>query len=430
MPNINRIQLPSGGIYEIEDSVAREAIAGGISFIVAWDGTSTPVVANIPAGVKVTYQETTYTGTLAVGNAQPGAFYLVKSSTQAGSTLDVYDEYVVVKPDLEQASTWYWEKIGDTQIDLSNVVTGVSIEKDNTSVVTGVSISVSGGTTDEVYGTGTTFALTNGAVTFGTPSKETFITSVSAETNKNLVTTSIVPTDGTESVSKVTKTASKLVTTSITPTDGTESVSKVTQTNSKLVTTSVPNVTSAGSADTWSFTMGTGDAAKTLIIGGGNGTAPTLGTAITVATGSVASGASGADVVTSVSIADKTVAKAAASAVTVATGSVASNASGTDIITGVTIVDHNVAKVGTAVTVATGATSTTGSGSAIVTGVTIGSSADAITALPTAAVGTGITVGTGDKVTVVKTIGTISANVNTSNVLGANTSLAVTKGGI
>ena len=50
-------------------------------------------------------------------------------------------------------------------------------------------------------------------------------------------------------------------------------------------TTTVPNVTSAGSASTWSFAMGTGSDEHTLIISGGNGTAPSLGTVITVATG-------------------------------------------------------------------------------------------------------------------------------------------------
>ena len=64
MADISKITLPSGNTYELKDAVAREMISGGISFIVAWDGTSTPVPASIPAGVKVTYQGTTYTGTL------------------------------------------------------------------------------------------------------------------------------------------------------------------------------------------------------------------------------------------------------------------------------------------------------------------------------------------------------------------------------
>ena len=67
---------------------------------------------------------------------------------------------------------------------------------------------------------------------------------------------------------------------------------------SKLATTTVPNVTSAGSASTWSFAMGTGTDAETLIISGGNGSAPTLGTAKTVATGSLASNGGGDSVMT------------------------------------------------------------------------------------------------------------------------------------
>jgi hypothetical protein len=124
MPEISKITLPSGNTYDIKDATAREMISGGVQFIIAWDGTSTPVVADIPAGVKVTYQDTEYTGTLSAENAQPGAFYLVISSTQtSGGALDVYDEYVPVGT----AGSKTWEKIGDTQVDLSDVVKTISI---------------------------------------------------------------------------------------------------------------------------------------------------------------------------------------------------------------------------------------------------------------------------------------------------------------
>lgn len=69
-------------------------------------------------------------------------------------------------------------------------------------------------------------------------------------------------------------------------------------TTSKLVTDTVPNVTSVGSASTWAFQMGTGSDATTLIISGDNSVAPTLGTAKTVATGSLASNGGGSDVMT------------------------------------------------------------------------------------------------------------------------------------
>lgn len=370
MADISKITLPSGNTYELKDAVARQMISGGVSFIIAWDGASTPVVANIPAGVKVTYNGTEYTGTLTAEttgddpHAQAGAFYLVKSSTSPTSdVLDIYDEYVPVGA----AGSKFWEKIGDTQINLSDVVTGVSLSKQTDTVIgtdatftitqptitlaedssTGVTF-VRGGTTKYMkataFGTAVTPTTTNikatasngGAswnskdqktvvtgYTIAAANKDTFVKSVSAETGKNLVTTSITPTNGTEVVSKVTKSASK------------------------LVTTTVPNVTSTGSASTWSFAMGSGNASETLIISGGNSTAPTLGTAKTVATGSVASDGAGSDIVTAVTISDKTV-----------------------------------AKQGSAVTVATGATSTTGTGAAVVTGVTIGDSADAIISLP------------------------------------------------
>jgi hypothetical protein len=131
-PVIDRITLPSGNTYYIADREIRdvvetlsEAIAGGVSYVIAWDGTAAPVVANIPAGVVVTYEGTEYTGTLSANSATPGAFYLVKSATQAGGSLDKYDEYVPVG----DTGSKTWEKIGDTQIDLSNVVTGVSLTK-------------------------------------------------------------------------------------------------------------------------------------------------------------------------------------------------------------------------------------------------------------------------------------------------------------
>lgn len=241
MAEISKITLPSGNTYDIKDATAREMISGGVSFIIAWDGTSTPTVANIPAGVVVKYNGTNYTGTFAANSAEAGAFYLVKSSTAPSSeVLDVYDEYVPVGVTGNKA----WEKIGDTQLNLTDVVTDV------TSTTKYMAASASGGgaawnNKDQVT------ALTG----LGTPTTDTFVKSVSAETNKN------------------------------------------------LVTTTVPNVTNAGTASTWSFEMGdTSATAETLIISGGNSTAPTLGTAKTVATGATSTSGTGDAVVTGVTI--------------------------------------------------------------------------------------------------------------------------------
>lgn len=245
MAEISKITLPSGNTYDLKDATARQMIAGGVSFIVAWDGSSIPVPANIPAGVVVTYNDTEYTGTLAATAAQAGAFYLVKSSTQKG-TLDVYDEYAVITT----GSTKSWEKLGDTQLDLSDL--GALAYKDN--------VTLNKGTGDNVLGSDATF------------------------------TTTVTPT-----TTNIKATASGVAVGA----NGTDTfVKSYPGATSKLATTTVPNVTSAGSASTWSFAMGTGTDAETLIISGGNGSAPTLGTAKTVATGSLSSTGGGGTVMT------------------------------------------------------------------------------------------------------------------------------------
>ena len=385
MAEISKITLPSGNTYDIKDATAREMISGGVSFVIAWNGGS-PTVANIPAGVKVVYNGTTYTGTLDADDAEAGAFYLVKSSTTPSSeTLDVYDEYVPVGT----TGSKTWEKIGDTQVDLSDVVTGVVLSK-QTDVVLGE------GTTFTASGTAVGANGTAAAITgFGTHTTDTFVKSVSAETGKNLVTTSITPTNGTESVSKVTKTASKLVTTTVPNVTGNTDVN---------VPNITANTTATANKSTWTFEMGTGTAAETLIIGGGNGsdvtaTNTTLGTAATASKVTLGT------------------------AKTVATGAVDANGTGSDVVTAVTVSDKTVAKAGSAVTVATGATSTTGTGDAVVTGVTVGSSAAAITALGTP---TTSNVLTGVKVTAQPTIAVGSNDEVT--VLKSTTDVSVTKG--
>ena len=431
MADISKITLPSGNTYEIKDAVARQMIAGGVSFIIAWDGTGTPTAANLPKGVVAGG----VTGTLEAADAQAGAFYLVKSSsTPSSQTLDVYDEYVVVG-----SATKSWEKIGDTQLNLSDVVTGVSLSK-QTDVVLGEattftnstsSVTFSGGSTDKVLGEATTFTVSTPTITvtpsttnikatasgtavgangtanaitgFGEHTKDTFVKSVTAETGKNLVTTTVPNVTGNTTVTIPNVTGNTAVT--------------------------IPNVTSAGSASTWNFAMGSGDAAETLVISGANSTAPTLGTALS------------------------------ASKVTLGSALTATNTT-----------------LGTAKTVATGATSTTGTGDAVVTGVTVGDSGQAITALgtpttanaltgvkvttqPTVALATGatagtgvvsvatginsasstqpsVTVGTNDKVTAVTGVGTGTAAAQTITVgtndkvtvLKSNTDVSVTKG--
>ena len=516
MADISKIKLPgSEQIYNIKDTVAREAIAGGITFIVAWGGENPPTVADIPEGVKVISHGTVYTGTLSPQDAQPGAFYLVRTSsaeyvllttqpsdwttkwtdyysfdgteyiplsgssapTFAANTYykivnDYFDEYVAIG-DYDYK---IWEKLGDTQVDLSTVVTDVALSKqtdtvigtDATFTITQPTITLSedstNGSVDYVKDGVTKYmsaTASGGAVTpnivnlkanasgantawnskdavsavtgYSSPSTDTFLKSASAET-ANLVTTNIVPTNGTESVSKVTKSTSKLVTTSITGTNGTETVSNVSKAASKLVTTSitptngtesvslvsastariigttvaevasntdvtVPNITAntqvtipnvtgntsvTANKSTWTFTMG--DPTKSedpemLIIGGGNGsdvtaTRTTLGTDLKATNTTLGSNKTASYITTS---------DADVSSIYTTT---TSGDAGIPIVTSIDITPKTVAKAGSAVTVATGTISSTGTGSDTLDALTISNKT-------VAKVGTATTVATG-----------------------------------
>jgi hypothetical protein len=278
MADISKITLPSGNTYDIKDATARELIAGGITFNVVYDGTSTPEVANIPEGVVVTYNGTDYTGTKTAASADAGTFYLVAS----GTSPNAYDEYVVAGP----SGGRFWERLGGKDIDLSNL--GALAYKDN--------VTLSKGSGDNVLGEATTFTAAASAVSFAAHTTDNFVKSVSAVTGKKLVTTTVPNVTGNTDVS-------------------------------------IPNVTNAGSASTWNFAMGTGTAAETLIISGANSTAPTLGTALsaskvtlgtakTVATGALSESGTGDAVVSDVQVGESAAAITALGAGTAAAQSI------------------------------------------------------------------------------------------------------------
>ena len=414
MADISKITLPSGNTYDIKDAVAREMISGGVSFIVAWDGTGTPDAAAIPKGVVAGG----VTGTLEAADAQSGAFYLVKSSsTPSSQTLDIYDEYVVIGSD-----TKTWEKIGDTQLNLTDVVTDVSLTKqtdvvlgENTTFTNGSStVTFTGGTTDVALGENTTFTSSTPTITV-TP-KTTYIkgsasgVAVGANGTAAAVTGYPDATSDTFVKSVSADTTKKLVTTTIPNVTGNTSVS-------------IPNVTGNTSVtankSTWSFTMGSGAAAETLIIGGGNGsdvsaskvtlgsnltaTNTTLGTAKTVATGAATTAGTGAAIVTDITIGDS------ASALTgLGTPSTANALTGVKVTSQPTVTLATDTTSGTGkVQVATGIDSATATQPTI----TVGTN-DKVTAVTNVGTGTAaaqkITVGTNDKVTVLKNTTDIS----------------------
>mgnify|MGYP007038271669 CR=1 FL=1 len=117
MSDISKIYLPSGE-YNVKDTVARSMVGGSISFKISYNGSAAPNVAEVPQGVIIIHNGQSYTGTLTPVNAAANTFYLIKSTTAPTTeAFDIYDEYVVVKPNVDSSSTWFWEKLGDTQVD-------------------------------------------------------------------------------------------------------------------------------------------------------------------------------------------------------------------------------------------------------------------------------------------------------------------------
>lgn len=378
-PVIDRITLPSGNTYYIADREIRdvvetlsEAIAGGVSYVIAWDGTAAPVVANIPAGVVVIYNGTEYTGTLAANSATPGAFYLVKSATQAGGALDKYDEYVPVG----ESGSKTWEKIGDTQIDLTNVVTGVSLTKQTDTVIgTDATFTITQPTitlaTDTTSGTGkvqVVTGITNAsasgdnvtAVTgLGTPSTDTFLkgvkvtaqptVSLTANTSTSTGRITYVQAQGTATTTKISASASGGAVsasgdnvTAITGlgTPSTQSaVKSVTPTTKKLATTTVTGVSGSTTPDV----VKTRSSQTTAT---GAGTSSTTNTdwlkGVSVSNGVLTIGAATMNTQTTYSAgapSSITIPTAAASATTVATGSTTTTGSGADVVTDVSVGD-------------------------------------------------------------------------------------------
>ena len=103
-----------GGYYTKEQTDAMLATLGNGSYVVAWDGSSEPVVANIPAGVTVTYDGTDYTGTLDASASTKENIYLVGQ-----------DMYITSVND----STYSWLAAGTTELDLSGYATDAELSQ-------------------------------------------------------------------------------------------------------------------------------------------------------------------------------------------------------------------------------------------------------------------------------------------------------------
>ena len=362
-PVIEKITLPSGNSYWIADREIRDVVdtlsqtvAGGVSYNVGWDGTSAPTVGNIPAGVTVEYEGQTYTGTLDANNATPGAFYLVKSATQTGN--DVYDEYVPVG----DTGSKTWELIGNTQAEISDLVTGVSLTKQ----------------TDTVIGTDATFTITQPTVSLATGA-----------------------TAGTGVVS---------VATGISSATASGGGAAWNSKDSKTVITSYPGVTGSAAS---SVTPTTKKLATTTVTGVSGSTTPSVvqgRTSQTTATGGATASTTNTDWLKGVSVANKVLTFGAATPATQTTYS--ANAPGTITVP---------TAASSATTVATGATTTTGSGADVVTDVEVGDTVTVLTGLGTPNTATVV----GTSATFTNTQPTITVTPSTTNIKatasGANT---------
>ncbi len=422
LPVIDKIALPSGTQYYIADreirdvvDVLSQTVAGGVSYIIAWDGASTPVVADIPKGVVVKYNGTNYTGTLEANSATPGAFYLVKSSTSPSSEAkDIYDEYVPVGDDGSKT----WEKIGDTQVDLTDVVTDVSLSKQTDTVVgTDATFTITQPTialaTDTTSGTGKVQVVTDVSGSVGSDDSVTALTGLGSPSTKKAIgsgatftvtqptiTPSLSATSATGKVGVITGVSAS--TTNIKATASGGAVSASGDNVTAITALGTPSTQSAVK----SVTPTTKKLGTTTVTGVSGSTTPSViqgRTSQTTADGTGTSSTTNTDWLKGVSVANGVLTIGAATMDTQTTYS--ANAPSTITVP---------TAAATATTVATGATVTTGSGADIVTDVNVGDTFDAVTGYsspttdtvigtgstfnvtqPTIALATGATAGTG-----------------------------------
>jgi len=393
--------LINGVEYEIKDTVARQ---GGIRFILSTDAATTPV------GVTWDDEGTTITGTLAAADADSHAIYLVPGDKT--TTKNIYREFVVVG----EAPSQVWEQMGDTEVDLKDVVTGVTLNK---------------GTGDNVLGEATTFTASSSSVSFSGGTTEAVIKTVTP-TTKKLTTTTITGINGSQSITPVSSstdvtipnvtkgadlTASHIVTENKTATNTTfgtsETVNKVSAGTAKDVAKAgtavtqvlagdVSKVFTAAKVENEILSFTTVDVTKNSItpaVSNGTITPVTIGESVTVPQVSANTSVTVASVKTN-------------DDVTVPSISLGEAITASKVVLGNAV---SLAKpAGASTTVATGGVSDDGTGDELVTAVGT-TNKTVVTGIGTAtAAAQTITVGTNDKVNVAK-YGDLSVTVTKGN---------------
>lgn len=107
---------PKAETYDKDEVDSIVAALSRQEYIVAWDGSSAPVVADIPAGVTVTYSGTPYTGTLAASASTVNKIYMVWNGV-------AYDMYAT-----SQDGGYSWVPMGSTSVDLTQYVTTADLD--------------------------------------------------------------------------------------------------------------------------------------------------------------------------------------------------------------------------------------------------------------------------------------------------------------
>ena len=153
MSNVIQIRDKDGkALYPITDISCVIGLEEGAvtEAVLCWDGASTPVVADIPAGVSVTYGGTTYTGTLVASSDTVGKIYMVATGTSNN-----YDRYMP----FAGSPSYVWQNIGDTTIDLTTYAKQAELDQLEAEV-DGIDIELHG---ESAYDANLTESITQGA---------------------------------------------------------------------------------------------------------------------------------------------------------------------------------------------------------------------------------------------------------------------------
>lgn len=396
-PTIKEITLPSGNSYYIKDDEVRQWIG---------DGTTSG------AEKRITDAETAIA---ALSNATHWLGITTTTITDGSTTNPITiggEPVTAVSGDIVQDSNGIefifngtaWQQFGasiGTLKAFAFVDTGtVTVKPEGTNAASAVSFAAH--TKDNVLGEATTFTNSASSVSFGEHTKATVL--------KSDVTATVPKTSSTKKYLQATvgnaavgvATDGSAITALGTPSTETF-VKSYPGATSKLVTTSVPNVTSAGTAASWSATVSN----EVLSFAWTANTPATLGTAITAATGALAANGGGSSVMTGLGTA------VTASGVTGYADPTTDTFAKTVTVTTqptVTLSEESATATGRVPVV----TDVSTSGTNAVTFTTTGHTADAITALGagTAAAQT-ITVGTNDKVSAITALGAGTAAAQT-----------------